>query len=102
MQAIIEQTAVPDTANTIDYLLNKLEDADNTLKNSIENKIVNIGEKIIPDLLRNLPTATGTKRGVIVMALIRNGRTAIEYKKEFAKENYQSAWMAHYILNEIV
>lgn len=102
MQAIIEQTAIPETASTIDYLLNKLENADAVLKNNIENKIVNIGEKIIPDLLRNLPTATGVKRGVIVMALIRNGRLAIEYVKNFAKENYQSAWMAHYILNEIV
>ncbi|MDD3419469.1 MAG: hypothetical protein PHE78_02590 [Candidatus Gastranaerophilales bacterium] len=101
MQATIEQVAVPSTASTIDYLLNKVEKADAALKNSIENKIVSIGEKVIPDLIRNLSSAKGTKRGVVAMSLIRNGQNAIAHLKNFAMNNQEHAWMANYIINEI-
>jgi hypothetical protein len=101
MQATIEQIAVPSTASTIDYLLNKVEKADASLKNSIENKIVSIGEKVIPDLIRNLSSAKGTKRGVVAMSLIRNGKSAIEHLKAFALENKEQAWMANYLIKEI-
>jgi len=101
MQATIDKTAIPTTASTIDYLLNKVEKADAVLKNSIENKIVNIGSKVIPDLIRNLMTAKGTKRGVVAMSLIRNGKSAITFLKDFASQNQEQAWMANYIINEI-
>lgn len=101
MQATINTVTIPNTASTIDYLLNKVENADATLKNSIENKIVSIGDKVIPDLIRNLVSATGAKRGVVAMSLIRNGKPAINALKTFAEENRDKAWMAHYIINEI-
>lgn len=101
MQATIDTVTVPNTASTIDYLLNKVEKADATLKNAIENKIVGIGEKVIPDLIRNLSTATGTKRGVVAMSLIRNGKAAIDALRDFATQNREQAWMADYIINEI-
>ena len=101
MQATIDKIAVPTTASTIDYLLSKIEKADANLKNSIENKIVSIGSKVIPDLIRNLSTAKGTKRGVVAMSLIRNGRDAINSLRDFASTNQEQAWMANYIINEI-
>lgn len=101
MQATIEKTAIPKTASTIDYLLSKVEKADANLKNSIENKIVSIGNIVIPDLIRNLATATGAKRGVVAMSLIRNGKDSIEALKNFALANKEQAWMANYIINEI-
>ncbi len=101
MQATIDKIAVPTTASTIDYLLSKIEKADANLKNSIENKIVGIGSKVIPDLIRNLSTAKGTKRGVVAMSLIRNGKTAIDSLRDFASTNQEQAWMANYIINEI-
>lgn len=101
MQITTDQIAVPTTASTIDYLLNKVEQADANLKNSIENKIVNIGSKVIPDLIRNLSTATGTKRGVVAMSLIRNGKDALNSLRDFARHNQEQAWMATYIINEI-
>lgn len=102
MQATIEKTAIPKTASTIDYLLSKIEKADANLKNSIENKIVSIGSIVIPDLIRNLETATGAKRGVVAMSLIRNGKAAIEALQNLASTNQQQAWVANYIINEIV
>ncbi len=101
MQATINTVTIPNTASTIDYLLNKVENADAALKNSIENKIVSIGDKVIPDLIRNLLTATGAKRGVVAMSLIRNGKSAVTPLKSFAQQNQDKAWMANYILNEI-
>ena len=101
MQATVNTVTVPNTASTIDYLLNKLEKADNSLKTSIENKIVSIGDKVIPDLIRNLESATGVKRGVIAMSLIRNGRPSINALKNFAQKNREKAWIANYIINEI-
>jgi|APHig6443718053_1056840.scaffolds.fasta_scaffold00152_2 hypothetical protein len=101
MQATIDKTIVPTTASTIDYLLNKIEKADANLKNSIENKIVSIGSKVIPDLIRNLATAKGTKRGVVAMSLIRNGKNALNSLRDFAINNQEQAWMANYIINEI-
>jgi hypothetical protein len=101
MQATIDRIAVPTTASTIDHLLNKIEHADASLKNSIENKIVSIGSKVIPDLIRNLSTAKGTKRGVVAMSLIRNGKQALNSLRAFAMQNQEQAWMANYIINEI-
>jgi len=101
MQVTTDQIAIPTTASTIDYLLNKIEQADANLKNSIENKIVNIGSKVIPDLIRNLSTAKGTKRGVIAMSLIRYGKEALNSLRDFAMQNQEQAWMATYIINEI-
>lgn len=101
MQATINTATIPNTASTIDYLLNKIEKADATLKNSIENKIVSIGDKVIPDLIRNLETATGAKRGVVAMSLIRNGKSSVNALRTFAMKNRDKAWIANYIINEI-
>lgn len=104
MQATIinNTTTAPNTANTIDYLLNKIETVqDNNMKNAIENKIVSIGDKAIPDLIRNLIGAKGTKRGVVAMSLIRNGKNAVQPLKKLANENPEASWMADYLINEI-
>jgi len=101
MQATIDKVSVPSTASTIDYLLSKIETGDANVKNSIENKIVNIGSKVIPDLIRNLSSAKGTKRGVVAMSLIRNGQSCVTPLKLFAMQNQEKAWIANYIINEI-
>ena len=85
----------------IDEYVNKLENADNNVKNKIENELVNIGEEAVPSLVDSLQVVTGRTRGVIAMVLIRIGESSIDYLKRAAKLNSDFEWIANYLITEI-
>ncbi len=85
----------------IDEYLNRLENADNAVKNKIENELVNIGEKAVPSLVDSLQVATGRTRGIVAMILIRIGESSIGYLKKAAKKNSDFEWIANYLITEI-
>ncbi len=82
-------------------ILTKLETADNTTKNQLENELVNIGTSAVPVLVEQLQVAKGVKRGVVAMTLIRIGTDAVGYLKQAADKNADFKWVAKYLVNEI-
>lgn len=108
MQAILNQYQKSVTGlNFYDdamLLINKLTDADNALKNEIENKIVKLneaGEGIVDFLVNLLPDLKGVQRGVVAMSLIRIGEPAVKPLKERAIELEDFGWVANYLISEI-
>ncbi len=85
----------------IDEYLNKLENADNTIKNKIENELVNIGEEAVPSLVDSLQVVKGKTRGIVAMVLIRIGESSIDYLKKAAQKNNDFEWIANYLITEI-
>ena len=85
----------------IDEYLNKLENADNTVKNEIENELVNIGSDVVPSLVDSLQVVKGKTRGIVAMILIRIGESSIDYLKKAAKTNSDFEWIANYLITEI-
>ncbi len=86
---------------SIEEMLKKLENADNTQKNEIENQLVSIGSKAVPELVNQLQIVRGIKRGVVAMTLIRIGDASIEYLKKAAGNNKDFEWVAKYLISEI-
>ncbi len=86
---------------TVDEILNKLENADNSTKNEIENILVNIGKNAVPQLVDQLQVVRGIKRGVVAMTLIRIGDAAVDYLKKAANGNKDFEWIAEYLIREI-
>lgn len=99
MQAVLNK--VEETSSSIQYFLSKLENADNIVKNEIENKLVSIGTKAVPELVDQLQVVQGVKRGVVAMTLIRIGDASVEYLKEAARMNKDFEWVARYLITEI-
>ncbi len=85
----------------IDEYLNKLENADNNVKNEIENELVNIGKEAIPSLVDSLQVVKGRTRGIVAMVLIRLGESSIDYLKKAAQSNSDFEWIANYLITEI-
>lgn len=85
----------------VDDILGKLETADNTTKNKLENILVNQGSSVVPDLVNKLQSVTGTQRGVVAMSLIRIGEASVEYLKKAANSNKDFEWVAKYLISEI-
>ena len=85
----------------IDEYLNKLENADNNVKNEIENELVNIGAEAIPSLVNSLQVVKGRTRGIVAMVLIRLGESSIDYLKKAAQSNSDFEWIANYLITEI-
>ena len=86
---------------TVNEILSKLENADNTTKNELENELVSIGKSALPQLVDQLQVVRGVKRGVVAMTLIRIGDASVEYLKEAAKDNKDFEWVAEYLIREI-
>jgi HEAT repeat protein len=86
---------------TIPYLLKAIESADNKMKSDIENKIVDMGEKAVSELVDALQNTTGSVRGIVAMSLIRIGRTSIEALKKSGLKNPEFKWVADYLTAEI-
>ncbi len=82
-------------------ILTKLDTADNTTKNQLENELVNIGTSAVPVLVEQLQVAKGVKRGVVAMTLIRIGTDAVDYLKKAADKNDDFKWVAKYLVTEI-
>ena len=86
---------------TVEEILNKLENADNNTKNLIENILVDKGSAAVPYLVNQLQTVKGVKRGVAAMSLIRIGAASVEYLKKAASCNKDFEWVAKYLISEI-
>ena len=85
----------------VDEILCKLETADNVTKNQLENKLVEQGSAVVPELVTKLQSVKGVKRGVVAMTLIRIGEASIEYLKKAASNNKEFEWVAKYLISEI-
>ncbi|MFA6989397.1 MAG: hypothetical protein WC197_04945 [Candidatus Gastranaerophilaceae bacterium] len=85
----------------INYLLNIVQNADANIKNEIENRIVKIGVKAVPDLINCIQNNKGTSRGIAAMSLIRIGYDSVPFLKETAGSNKDFAWVADYLIKEI-
>ncbi|MEE3350307.1 MAG: hypothetical protein VZR09_09765 [Candidatus Gastranaerophilaceae bacterium] len=86
---------------TVKEILTKLETADNTTKNELENTLVNCGSAIVPQLVDQLQVVRGVKRGVVAMTLIRIGDASIKYLEKAAHDNKDFEWVAEYLIREI-
>ena len=85
----------------VDEILCKLETADNVTKNMLENKLVEQGSAVVPELVSKLQIVRGIKRGVVAMTLIRIGEASVECLKEAASANKDFEWVAKYLISEI-
>ena len=86
---------------TVNEILTKLETADNTTKNILENELVNIGTSVVPQLVDQLQVVRGIKRGVVAMTLIRLGDVSVKYLEKAAQMNKDFEWVAEYLIREI-
>ena len=86
---------------SVDEILTKLETADNSTKNELENALVDIGTSAIPELVDQLQVVRGIQRGVVAMTLIRIGKASVEYLKKAAACNKDFKWVADYLIHEI-
>lgn len=102
MQAVVNRTENLSVVDGLVSLIEKLEYADNRLKSEIENKIVAMGASAVKFLVDALPELTGVKRGVATMSLIRIGEASVEPLKRLAIKNPEFAWVANYLIAEIV
>jgi len=85
----------------VDEILVKLETADNTTKNKLENELVEKGSAVVPELVSRLQSVRGVKRGVVAMTLIRIGEASIDYLRKAASDNKDFEWVAKYLISEI-
>lgn len=85
----------------VDEILGKLETADNTTKNILENELVEQGSLVVPDLVSKLQSVKGVKRGVVAMSLIRIGEASVDCLKKAASANKDFQWVADYLISEI-
>ena len=86
---------------SVEEILGKLETADNTTKNKIENILVDKGQAVVPELVHQLQIAKGVRRGVAAMSLIRIGEASVEYLRIAANSNKEFEWVAKYLISEI-
>lgn len=86
---------------TVNEILSKLENADNTTKNALENELVSIGTSVLPQLVDQLQVVRGIKRGVVAMTLIRLGDVSVKYLEKAAQNNKDFEWVAEYLIREI-
>ncbi len=86
---------------TVNEILSKLDTADNTNKNELENKLVSIGDQALPLLVEELQSIRGLKRGIIAMTLIRLGHQSVKYLQDAARKNKDFQWIADYLIREI-
>ena len=86
---------------TVNEILLKLENVDNTTKNELENELVSIGKAALPQLVDQLQVVRGIKRGVVAMTLIRIGDASVKYLEQAAQANKDFEWVAEYLIREI-
>jgi hypothetical protein len=85
----------------VDEILCKLETADNTTKNKLENELVEQGSAVVAELVDKLQVVRGIKRGVVAMTLIRISEASVECLKKAASNNKDFEWVAKYLISEI-
>lgn len=103
MSAVIESKKDINAGYLIDEfrLLMDRVIADNSIKNDVENDIVNSGLKFVPEMISYIQTAKGLTRGLCAMCLIRIGEACVAFLEDAALSNREFAWAADYIINEI-
>lgn len=101
IQLIKQANAEQNQTECVNYLLNIAQNADAPIKNEIENRIVQIGAKAIPDLINCIQNCKGTARGLASMSIIRIGNAAIPFLQEAATLNTEFNWIAEYLIKEI-
>ena len=101
MQAVINEKINLSVIDGVGTLIKRLEEANNSEKCTIENKIVAMGERVVEYLADILPTLQGVKRGVVAMSLIRIGEDALAALEKRARENTETAWIYNYLISEI-
>lgn len=101
MQAVINEKINLNVIDGVGTLIKRLEEANNSEKCTIENKIVAMGERVVEYLADILPTLQGVKRGVVAMSLIRIGEDALAALEKRARENTETAWIYNYLISEI-
>lgn len=103
MQAVIERTTMNLYKNPSDaeYLVGMLSDADATIRNNAENKLVKMGVNAVPALINCILNNRGVSRGAAAMSIIRIGAEAVSFLKYTAKENPSFAWVSNYLIREI-
>jgi hypothetical protein len=110
MQAIVDNKTVKlvknsdnsnNAAEGVNYLLNIAQNADASIKNEIENRIVKIGVKAVPDLINCIQNCKGASRGLAAMSLIRIGFAAVPFLRDTAVSNSDFNWVADYLIKEI-
>ena len=99
MQAVLN--TYKSAVDELEGLINKVSEADNALKNEIENKIVQMGSDVVNSLVNLLPNISGPTRGVVAMSLIRIGEDAIEPLRQKATASKDFQWVANYLISEI-
>jgi hypothetical protein len=85
----------------IDDILSKLETADNSTKNELENILVTVGERMLAQLVDRLQVVKGVKRGIVAMTLIRIGGPSVAHLQKAAQDNKDFEWIAQYLIREI-
>lgn len=98
---LVRETHTENTCLSIEGILSQLENADNKSKNEIENMIVNIGDKAVPELVDQLQVVKGAIRGIVAMILIRIGEPSVDCLQRAAKSNKDFEWIAKYLITEI-
>lgn len=98
---LVKEEIMTNSVDSISSILSKLENADNKSKNELENILVSIGDKAVPQLVDQLQVVKGTVRGVVAMTLIRIGEPCVDYLKRAAQSNKDFEWIARYLITEI-
>lgn len=84
---------------TIPYLLKAVESADAVSRTDIENQLVKMGDVAAPILVKELSNYSGKTRGLIAMALVRIGKSALIHLENEISE--KDNWISNYVINEI-
>ena len=97
----IEKKIQGEDMQSVAEILGKLDGADNTVKNKVENILVNQGSSVVDELVDQLQVVNGIKRGVVAMSLIRIGEASVASLKKAASGNKDFEWIAKYLISEI-
>ena len=98
---LTRDSKITNSYESVEDILSRLENADNKSKNEIENMLVGIGDRAVPELVNQLQIVKGTIRGIVAMTLIRIGEPSVSYLKKAAQNNKDFEWIANYLITEI-
>ena len=104
MQATLERNikGIDMKSESVSELLSSVESVDAKKRNEIENTIVEMGSRVVPELVDMLQVIKGTTRGIVAMVLIRIGQESVDYLQNKAKADSDFEWIAQYLTAEII
>lgn len=101
LPSVAEQVSLTEL---IEYLIESLEEADNTNAVKVENLLLRIGRPTVPYLLKGLKSSDTKIKSVCTMTLIRMGETVSADLKAFYLRHMihsKHRWVGEFILNEL-